>query len=302
MKKNKKSKYIRNKILILIYRFFGNISFKTNQNIGIFLGIMLYLIPNRQKKIAKINIKLCYPNLSCKEQKRFLKSNLKALGMSVFETAYLWHAPTEDVKRLIKEPINQQIFKNALKNKEKIILGISHFGNWEVAILDFNKNSSVCSLYAKAKHQDLEEYFYKRRIRLGWDPADGSGSGIKKLLVSLKKSKPICIACDQVPGPGSGIFTLFFNNIAYTMTLLVQLAQKTNATIIFVAMERLDSHQGFRMHYIKPVKQIYDSDLKIAIAGMNKTLEKCISVAPTQYMWSYKRFKVQPKKNKNPYR
>ncbi|RLA08560.1 MAG: hypothetical protein DRQ51_01925 [Gammaproteobacteria bacterium] len=292
---------MRDNLIIVIYKFFGRLSFPTIQKVGSLVGLILYLIPNKQKKITQININMCYPDLTDKQKKELIKNHLKAVGMTLFESMYMWHTDKKEVEKLIQKPINQQIFKDALQKKEKIILAILHFGNWEIGILDFKKIIDVRSLYAPIKYKKLENYSYKKRIQLGWQLANGNKSGIKMLMQSLKNNQVIGIAADQVPVHGSGIFSQFFNNSAYTMTLMVQLALKNKATIIFTVMERLEKHEGFRMHYIKADKDIYNQDISIATKSMNKSLEKCIKINPAQYMWNYKKFKIQPDNKKNPY-
>ncbi len=72
-------------------------------------------------------------------------------------------------------------------------------------------------------------------------------------------------------------------------------------------MERLPIGGGFSLHYMRASDDIYSKDPTVAARAINQCVEKCISIAPEQYMWNYKRFKTLPDggvrdyKNKQPH-
>ena len=55
-----------------------------------FVGFLLYLIPLKRNKFSKINIDLCYPNMSTNELQEIYKRNVILSGKIFFDTGIAW--------------------------------------------------------------------------------------------------------------------------------------------------------------------------------------------------------------------
>lgn len=99
---------------------------------------------------------------------------------------------------------------------------------------------------------------------------------------------------DQNPGNG-GVFAPFFGIEANTMTLVHKLAEKTGAGIVIAYADRLPRGQGF-ITRIHPVDEqgILNREPVAAATALNQAVEMCVREQPTQYQWTYKRFKKRP--------
>ena len=84
------------------------------------------------------------------------------------------------------------------------------------------------------------------------------------------------------------------------MTLLVRMAQKTGAKIVFAGCERIDrsaniQNQGilpklqYKLHILPAIESIYDANESQAITAMNQMIEKIAAINLPQYQWSYNR-------------
>jgi KDO2-lipid IV(A) lauroyltransferase len=51
---------------------------------------------------------------------------------------------------------------------------------------------------------------------------------------------------------------------------------------------------GFKLVFTEADDAIYADDLQQSLAGLNRSIEAVVRVAPEQYQWEYKRFKRQP--------
>ena len=74
------------------------------------------------------------------------------------------------------------------------------------------------------------------------------------------------------------------------MNLLSGLASKTNAVVIFGFARRLPWSRGFHLYFLDPDERISTAPLEESVARINAQVEKCIRMAPDQYLWVYKRF------------
>ena len=70
------------------------------------------------------------------------------------------------------------------------------------------------------------------------------------------------------------------------------MAQKTQCRLVGLSCFRRAEGEVFEV-YCDDLNdpQLYDADLDVATAAMNKAVEAMINRFPAEYMWGYKRFK-----------
>jgi len=93
---------------------------------------------------------------------------------------------------------------------------------------------------------------------------------------------------DQVPGKGEGEWADFFGRPAYTMTLVGRLAESSGAAVLMAYVERLPKGAGYIIRFT-PLEFVPGTPITNQI---NMALEKVVRACPTQYLWSYNRYKV----------
>ena len=57
---------------------------------------------------------------------------------------------------------------------------------------------------------------------------------------------------------------------------------------------RVTASGPFKIVFQAVSDHVADSDVDIALATLNQSVEACVNLAPEQYQWEYKRFKRQP--------
>ncbi|MEI6737720.1 MAG: lysophospholipid acyltransferase family protein, partial [Pseudomonadota bacterium] len=151
----------------------------------------------------------------------------------------------------------------------------------------------ITALYRPPKQQWLEPIMDAGRARGGATTAPANATGVRALLKTLKVGGNIMILPDQVPAAengGEGVWAVFLDRPAYTMTLLPRLAESSNAVVLFFFAERLAKGEGYRVHIV-PMTEAYSSDKPAAAIQTNTMVEKLIDMAPAQYLWGYNRYK-----------
>ena len=92
---------------------------------------------------------------------------------------------------------------------------------------------------------------------------------------------------------GEGAWVPFFGRDAYTMTLVSRLARSGDGVVLLAYAERLPRGAGYRL-VVQPFGETLAEEPAAAAAQVNRALERLIRSAPTQYFWSYNRYKVPP--------
>jgi KDO2-lipid IV(A) lauroyltransferase len=93
------------------------------------------------------------------------------------------------------------------------------------------------------------------------------------------------------------VWSRFFGQDAYTITLAVRLARQTGARVVMGWCERLPKGQGFISHF-EPWDDVglHDAQVPIeaTVLAMNQRIEAMVRRTPGQYLWGYARNK-QPR-------
>ena len=146
-------------------------------------------------------------------------------------------------------------------------------------------------LYRPARQAALEAVLQGARRREGLETAPTTLSGVRQMIKALRRGEAVGLLPDQVPPEGMGIWTPFFGQPAYTMTLAARLALQTGATPLLVWGERLSRARGFRLRF-RALTQPLAPELEPAVAQLNAEMERLIRECPQQYLWGYGRYKT----------
>lgn len=274
---------------------------RVSQALGASLARLLIIFPNKPRLIAEVNIRLCFPNLSAKQQKSLVHQSLIETGKTVAETGALWMWPKTRTLRLVRKVSGKTAVEQALQQGRGIILAAPHIGAWEMSGLYWASQYPLTALYKPPQIKQLDNLIHHARERSGGTLVPTDIQGVKALIQALKRKEFVGILPDQDPGDEGGVFAPFFDIPTNTMALLPRIANKTNAAVFFTFAERLPKGQGFHIHAIPADPNINAKDLLLGATCLNKGVEQCIKISPEQYQWIYKRFKKRPAGESNFY-
>jgi KDO2-lipid IV(A) lauroyltransferase len=284
-----------------IWRVCGYLPLKWLHRIGHFLGSFFIWLPNRERRITEINLRLCFPEKSDEELKRLRNSSIREMGATLMEMALIWHAPNQRVLGLVKQISGAELLER--DQGQGVIILVPHIGCWEIIGLELPTHERVTSLYRPPRNRAYETVIKQARERTGAELVPTDALGVKRIYQTLKAGGITCILPDQQPKSDTGaVFAPFFNVPALTMSLINRLARKTGAKVIFAYAERLSAGGGYHLHYVAADEKIRNEDPVIAATALNKGIEAIARALPSQYQWSYKRFHIQPDSQTSPYR
>jgi KDO2-lipid IV(A) lauroyltransferase len=287
---------IQNSIITLILHFFALLPLRLNHLLGTGIGLVLYRLKAKTWRISKINIALCFPELSIIEQTTLLKKSLLELGKQLTEMGPMWLWTPEKTLSLLTHISGKEYMDKAMKSGKGVFLLTPHLGCWEIAGLYLGANIPVTILYSRPKISAFDKIVRTSRIRSGATLVTADNTGVKSILKTLREGKGTGMLPDQNPDDlKSGVFAPFFGIETLTMSFISKLASKTGAEIVIGYAERLPKGKGYHLHIRPADKKIADADPLIAATALNKTVENYIREIPAQYQWSYKRFKCRPK-------
>lgn len=267
--------------------------------LGALIGKLMWYTDSA--RVSKINLRLCYPELSEAEIEKLARESLIALGKTLAEMGMSWMWPIPKVQKLITQVEGMEHLEKALEDKQGIILIAPHLGNWEVLNHFFRQYLYMTVMYKPAKIPALDNFIFstRKRVDVGLVPADRSG--VESLYKILNEKGVVAVLPDQEPGLKSGVFAPFYGQDALTGKLIGKLANDTSASLLCCYAKRLDD--GSYGVVLKPAREdIRNADEVAAATALNASIEECINGCPEQYQWNYKRFRRQPEGRSNFYK
>lgn len=278
-----------------------------NHALGNVIGFLLWIVPNRNRTNALVNIKLCYPELTQAERRKMARLSLLEIGKTVTEIGWFWFRSEADIQKKINFPKRDFALRNLTRQnmanesepqsapsyQTPTIFITPHFGAWELCPVLFSPFDTAY-LYRPPRLAALEGLIIAGRARYGSELLATTSAGIKKLLRDLRKGRSIGILPDQEPDRQNGVFAPFFSTPANTMTLISSVGSRTNANIVCLAIQRLPRGRGYHVHHIEATEGVADADPVVSATAINRVVEACIAIEPAQYCWSYRRFRLLP--------
>ena len=271
--------------------------------LGVIISLLMRLTNNKNRRIAEINISICYPNLSKKERNELLTKSLKENARTLLEAFWLWNHPEQALKKHLGKIENEHLLVRAKDSHTGTIFITPHFGSWEFSGLLTATYADLWILYAPPKSRYIDTLSRKGRAGTGAKVVSTTNLNLKKLIQHLNNGGSIGILPDQVPDGHGGKYAEFFNRKAYTSTLACKLANRLKCHFVLGYALRNSANPAFYdCYYFDAPEEMFDDELLTAVTCMNKCIEKYISTSPENYIWGYKRFKKPAPGDTNPYR
>lgn len=276
---------IQKKLFHILAFLLSKLSLRTVHILGKYFGMLYFLLSQRDYRVLKENIENC--GLFKKANiPQAIKENTQELGKSILEALYIWSSSQGKAISLVKEIHGKKFLDKAEKAGKGIIFLTPHLGCFEITSIFYGANNPITIMYRKARKKWVSDLMIKGRKKGLVNLASADSMGLRKILTALQRSEAIGILPDQVADKGQGEMADFFGRPAYTMVLTNKLIKRTEASIIMVYGERLKDGRGFDIHF----KLINRKNMSTTL-GLNKELELFIRKNPSQYYWSYDRFK-----------
>ena len=241
------------------------------------------------------------------------RASVAQAGRLILEIPRLWLRPADQP---IADPVRwegESLITQAIEAGRGLVLLTPHLGSFEVAgqayAQTFGAQQPMTVLYRPARKAWLREWEDRARARPHLATAPATLAGVRQLLRALKRGETLGLLPDQVPPQGQGVWSPFFGQSAYTMTLAARLVQQTGAAVLCLWCERLPRGRGYVVrvspmaHPLPPVpsgsssgpssepssQPVHDEACALAV---NRSMEALILQCPSQYLWGYHRYKT----------
>ena len=259
--------------------------------LGSAIGAFLCLFPSKIRSVARINIGLCFPELSPEGQRQLVRRHFRWLGVSMLCYGFAWWASPARLRRVVTFR-DRHIYDDAIASGRAIILMTPHFLSLDVGGICLSSERPMITMYRSSRNK-LVDAMLKKRSRFGAVLFERQ-SNLKALIRYIREKRPFYYLPDQDPGGAEGIFVPFFGVPAATVTALSRIAKMTDAVVIPCYNRILPWGRGFEVRFETPLVGYPGDDPERDARRMNEEVEKAVRTFPEQYLWGYRRFKTRP--------
>jgi len=269
-------------MLVLLFRLLSRFPLPVLHMLGAALGWLVYwLSPSYRRRLRG--------NLDRAGYGDQLRRAVAESGKAIVELPFVWCAQQARVTRHVTME-NWELVQRQLDSGRGIVFLTPHLGCFELTAQQVSLRVELTVMYRPPRKSALKPLVEGARARQHMHLAPANLSGVRMLVKALRGGQPVGVLPDQVPQEGEGVWAPFFGRDAYTMTLPAKLAQLGKADILLVYAERLPRGRGYAIRFV-PFEGSLSGTATEQAASINHAMEQLIARCPSQYFWSYNRYK-----------
>ncbi|MEW6331156.1 MAG: lipid A biosynthesis acyltransferase [Pseudomonadota bacterium] len=281
---------------LLFLRFTALLPLAWSRALGAGLGLLM-MANRKRRKIARINLEMCFPRLSLRERERLLRRHYVVSGQSYVDLAYLAWASRRRILR--KTQVRGLQHYHDLRGRNIILLAPHCVGmNFGGSVV--GRERAMFSMVKLQGNPVVNWLLNRGRMRFGCFLLSRT-QGLRPVIRGLKQGLAFYYLPDEDFGERQSVFAPFFGVPTATLTTLGRLARMTDALVVPCFTRLLPGGRGYEVILKPPLEDFPNGDRLRDATHMNKALEEGLRSMPEQYLWTFKLFKTRPGNAPSPY-
>jgi KDO2-lipid IV(A) lauroyltransferase len=259
--------------------------------IGQGMGMLAYALIGKRRRIARTNLRLCFPELSAAERERLLRRHFRAFGRALLESSIAWWSSPERLRRVVRLEGTEHV--EAVKGQAAIAF-VPHFVGIELEGMRMSLDYQGAAVYVKQKDPYVDTFLKRRRERFPGSRMILRQEGVKAIVSAFRSGRALQLSPDMDLGARDSIFVPFFGVQAATVPALPRIARLAGARIVPLVIRQLPWGRGYVASFYPPWENFPTGNVMEDTRRMNAFLEERIREMPEQYLWTHRRFKTRP--------
>ena len=259
---------------------------------GSLIGRLLFVLQARERRVAAINLAICFPEMGEPDRQRLLRRHFRSVGLSIVEMGIGWFTPIEKLRRRVTVSGIGHL-EAALAGGRGALLVTAHFTPIEIGVgilEDFP--GRISSLYRPQRNAMMDYLILRGRGRFASTqiPRDN----VRLLLKLLKKNEAVLYMPDQTYLGNQSALIPFFGEPAMTNIATSKIAEISGSPVLPYWFRRKPDERSYEVEIGAPLADFPGSDAIADTRRLVALLEQRIRETPEQYLWVYKKFKRRP--------
>lgn len=277
-------------IKVIFYPF----SHKQKIAIGRKLGLLVFKVDKKHRKVCLNNLRESFPDLQENEIVTLAKRSFENIGRLFIETIYLKSLYRKIFSK--SKIVGWENLQEIILKKEGYFLVSGHFGNWEyTAFMQSQLGYPLKMVTRPLDNPYLEKFFKKTRETFG-NKVIYKRNAVREMAKALKNREGVAFVFDQNFGEEGGFFVPFFGKLASTTPALGKIAARLKTPIlpVFAVPDGL----GYKVVYEKVIYPEKSTDYEKESMRLTKEvtlfLEEKVKETPYAWFWMHDRWRTKP--------
>ncbi|MCL2022389.1 MAG: lysophospholipid acyltransferase family protein [Betaproteobacteria bacterium] len=260
------------------------------RRVGFLLGVVFFYGGRTRREIARINLRLCFPDMGEAARKQLLRQHFIVFSQSLLDRALFWWASPARLSRLLTVCGWENVVR---ADKSPTLLLAPHFAGLDAGGVAVTMRTPGVSIYSRQKRQPVfDQVILNGRMRFNQPVLISRKEGIRRAIKAMKEGLPFYYLPDMDLGRAESIFVPFFGIPAATVPGVSRLARVTGAKVVPVVTRM--TAKGYTIDFLPPWENFPGASVEADTLFMNRFIEQCVETMPEQYHWLHKRFKTRP--------
>ncbi|WP_124949656.1 LpxL/LpxP family acyltransferase [Sulfuriferula thiophila] len=260
--------------------------------IGNALGMLLYHLAAKRRKIGAINLSLCFPEWPQAQRDNVLQRHFQAMTRAAIEHGELWWSDRKRINKIVRI---EGLAHFQAEYGQPLILLAPHFIGLDMGGVRISTEyAPLVSMYSRLKNPLFDQLMLHARTRFGQSKLISRHDGVRPLIREMKLGAPLYYLPDQDFGAKDALFVPFFGVPTATVNALPRIAKLAHAKVMPAVTRQLPDGQGYVIQFYPPWDNFPSDDMTADVTRMNAFIEERVREMPEQYFWLHKRFKTRP--------
>ncbi|MCX8517789.1 MAG: lipid A biosynthesis acyltransferase [Rhodoferax sp.] len=265
--------------------------------LGALLGWTLYAVVGKRRRVAQINLRLCFPHWSEQQVRACTRQCFVCFAQAWLDRGWLWYGrPAVLAQRLHLTGALAE-----LQGQSPTVIFAPHFVGLDAGwtALTSQLPRSFATIYTDQSNKTADAWILRGRKRFAKKGLFGRVDGTKGVVAAIKAGEPLYLLPDMNFGPHESLFVPFYGVPAATVPSLSRFARLGRAKVVPVLCRM--TARGYDIEVLLAWSNFPTTDANADTLRMNRELEGYINTMPPQYYWVHKRFKDRPAGEQPPY-
>ncbi len=264
------------------------------------LAWLLRIGSPKRRRIAAINLSLCFPELTTEQRDGLLRDHYRSSARSMLDYGMLWFGSPDTHAARIRL-VGDEYYQRLQERKTPVIVLAPHSVALDHGGLRMSQIHDGVSFAKPIRNPVVEWINHRSRTRYSGDIFTRE-QGLRPAIRQIRKGRFFYYLPDEDLGEEGAVFADFFGVPKATLTALGRLARLTGAAVLPSFAFYDQARDEYVLKLWPPLESFPDGDKEVDARAMNAAIEAAIREHPAQYLWTMRIFRTRPAGSTQPYR